>query len=100
MRSSTSWFFVYCISRELGSLLAALGGIDALVFTAGIGEHAAPVRARVCEQSGWLGIRFDAAANLAGGPRLSTADSGVSVGVIPTNEDVMIARHILACTRR
>jgi acetate kinase len=93
-------FFVYRISRELGSLVAALGGIDALVFTAGIGEHAAPVRARVCEQSGWLGVRLDAAANLAGGPRISTADSPVSVWVIPTNEELMIARHTLACARR
>jgi acetate kinase len=92
--------FVYRITRELGSLVAALGGIDALVFTAGIGEHAAPVRARVCEQAAWLGIRLDAAANLAGGPRLSAADSPVSVWVIPTNEELMIASHTLACAPR
>jgi acetate kinase len=91
--------FVYRITRELGSLAAALGGIDVLVFTGGIGEHAAPVRARVSEQSGWLGIRLDAAANVAGGPRVSTADSPVSVWVVPTNEELMIARHTLACTR-
>jgi acetate kinase len=91
--------FVYRINRELGSLAAALGGIDALVFTAGIGEHAAPVRARVCENAVWLGIRLDAAANLAGGPRISTADSPVSVWVVPTNEELMIARHTLARTR-
>ena len=91
--------FVYCINRELGSLVAVLGGIDALVFTAGIGEHAARVRAQVCEQAGWLGIRLDAAANLAGGPRISAADSPVSVWVIPTNEELMIARHTLARTR-
>jgi acetate kinase len=92
--------FVYRISRELGSLAAALGGLDVLVFTAGIGEHAAPVRARVCESAAWLGIRLDAAANLAGGPRISTADSPVSVWVVPTNEELMIARHTLARTRR
>jgi acetate kinase len=91
--------FVYRINRELGSLVAALGGVDALVFTAGIGEHAAPVRARVCENAAWLGIRLDAAANLAGGPRISTADSPVSVWVVPTNEELMIARHTLARTR-
>jgi acetate kinase len=91
--------FVYRINRELGSLVAALGGIDAIVLTAGIGEHAAPVRARVCEQAAWLGIRFDPAANLRGGPRISAADSPVPVWVIPTNEELMIARHTLACTR-
>ena len=91
--------FVYRITRELGSLAAALGGLDVLVFTAGIGEHAAPVRARVCEDAAWLGIRLDAAASLAGKPRISTADSPVSVWVVPTNEELMIARHTLALTR-
>jgi acetate kinase len=88
------------VAAELGSLAAALGGLDVLVITAGIGEHAAPVRARVCEQAGWLGIRRDAAANLRGAPRISTADSPVSVWVIPTNEELMIARHPLRCGRR
>jgi acetate kinase len=92
--------FVYRITRELGSLAAALGGLDLLVFTAGIGEHAAPVRARVCDSAAWLGIRLDAAANLAGGPKISTADSPVSVWVVPTNEELMIARHTLRCARR
>jgi len=92
--------FVYRISRELGSLAAALGGLDVLVFTAGIGEHAAPVRARVCDNAAWLGIRLDAAANLAGGPRISAAKSPVSVWVVPTDEESMIARHTLARTRR
>jgi acetate kinase len=91
--------FVYRITRELGSLAAALGGLDALVFTAGIGEHAAPVRACVCENAAWLGIRLDAAANLASGPRISAADSPVSVWVVPTNEELMIARHTLARIR-
>jgi acetate kinase len=84
---------VYRIGRELGSLVAALGGLDALVFTAGIGEHAAPVRARVCEDAAWLGVRLDPAANLKDGPRISAADSRVPVWVIPTNEELMIARH-------
>jgi acetate kinase len=92
--------FVHRISRELGSLVAALAGIDALVFTAGIGEHAAPVRARVCENAAWLGIRLDPVANVDGGPRISTADSPVSAWVIPTNEELMIARHTLACAAR
>ncbi len=90
----------YRVGRELGSLAAALGASDALVFTAGIGEHAAPVRARVCEDAAWLGVRLDPAANLGYGPRISTADSPVSVWVIPTDEELMIARHTLACIRR
>jgi len=88
--------FVYRIGRELGSLAAALGGIDVLVFTAGIGEHAASVRARVCENATWLGVRLDPATNLDGGPRISTGDSAASVWVIPTNEELMIATHTLA----
>ena len=85
--------FVYRIGRELGSLAAALGGIDALVFTGGIGEHAAPIRERVARAAAWLGVEFDAAANAADGPRLSTAGSRASAWAIPTNEELMIARH-------
>lgn len=85
--------FVYRIGRELGSLAAALGGLDALVFTAGIGEHAAPIRARLCEDARWLGVRLDPDANQRGGPRISAADSRVPVWVVPTNEELMIARH-------
>jgi acetate kinase len=85
--------FVYRICRELGSLVAALGGFDALVFTAGIGEHAPAIRKRTCEKSTWLGLQIDEAANEAGGPRLTTADSKTSAWVIPTDEDLMIARH-------
>ena len=91
--------FVYRIRRELGSLVAALGGLDALVFTAGIGEHAAPIRARVCEQTAWLGIRLDPEANARGGPRISGPDSSVSVWMIPTNEELMIAEHTVALLR-
>ena len=85
--------FVYRIRREIGSLAAALGGIDALVFTAGIGEHAPAIRQRVCDGVSWLGIGVDAAANAAGAPRISGASSTVSVWVVPTDEDLMIARH-------
>lgn len=85
--------FVYRIGRELGSLAAALGGLDALVFTAGIGEHAAEVRRRVCEEAGWLGVGLDEGANTTGGPQITRPDSRASVWVIPTDEDLMIARH-------
>jgi acetate kinase len=85
--------FVYRIGRELGSLAAALGGLDALVFTAGIGEHAAPIRERICRQAAWLGVELDAAANIGNGPRISSVSSRVAASVIPTNEELMIARH-------
>lgn len=85
--------FVYRISRELGSLAAALGGLDAIVFTAGVGENSAPIRERICSAAGWLGVELDAAANAAGGPRISTAASRVTALTIPTNEELMIARH-------
>jgi acetate kinase len=88
--------FVYRIGRELGALAATLKGIDAIVFTAGIGEHAAVIRERICRDAAWLGVELDAAANEAGGPRISTASSKVSAWVIPTNEELMIARH--SCT--
>jgi len=85
--------FVYRIGRELGSLMAALGGLDALIFTAGIGEHAAEVRAHVCRNAQWIGIELDEAANTAGGPRISRKESRVSAWVIPTDENLMVARH-------
>jgi acetate kinase len=85
--------FVYRIQRELGATAAALGGLDALVFTAGIGENAKEIRARVCAGMEWLGIHFDEDANRSGGPRISAQDSPVSVWVIPTNEELMIAMH-------
>jgi acetate kinase len=87
--------FVYRIGRELGSLAAAAGGIDALVFTAGIGEHAPVIREQVCRDAAWLGVVLDPAANQAGGPRISASASKVPVWVIPTNEELMIARHSL-----
>jgi acetate kinase len=92
--------FVYRIGRELGSMAAALGGIDALVFTAGIGEHAPEVRRRVCENAAWLGVDLDQSANLAGGARITGMGSRTSAWVIPTDEDLMIARHAWALLDR
>jgi len=86
-------YFVYRISRELGSLAGALGGLDAIVFTAGIGEKAVAIRERVCRDAAWLGVELDAQANAAHGPRISAPGSRVSAWVIPTNEELMIARH-------
>jgi acetate kinase len=91
--------FVFRILRELGALAATLGGLDGLVFTAGIGEHAAPIRARVCEGAAWLGIDLDPAANRAGGPCITRPKSRVSAWVVPTDEDLMIARHTHRVTR-
>jgi acetate kinase len=85
--------FVYRFSQELGSLAASLGGLDALVFTAGVGEHAPEIRRRACQQASWLGVELDDAANASGAARISPPASKVSVWVIPTNEDLMIARH-------
>ena len=82
-----------------GAYTAVLGGLDAFVFTAGIGEHSAPVRAALCAKMAWLGVRLDEQANKLGGPRISTPDSAVSVWVIPTNEELMIAQHTLALIR-
>ena len=84
--------FIYRIRRELGSLAAALGGLDAIVFTAGIGEHSRALRARVCADAAWLGVDLDPVANDANGPRLSTAASRVAAWVVPTDEELMIAR--------
>jgi acetate kinase len=81
------------VAREIGALAAVLGGVDGLVFTAGIGENSAEIRRRIAEASAWLGIELDAAANEKGGPRISTAKSAVSAWVVPTNEELMIARH-------
>ncbi len=85
--------YVYRIGRELGSLVAALGGLDALVFTAGIGENSGAIRERVCHAAVWTGLQFDAQANGSGKARISTAQSRVSAWVVPTNEELMIARH-------
>jgi acetate kinase len=91
--------FVYRICRELGSLAAALGGLDALVFTAGIGEHATEIRQRVCQQAAWLGFEIDQAANGRGGPMITMEGGKSSAWLIPTDEDLMIARHSWAFLR-
>ena len=88
--------FIYRICWELGSLAAAAEGLDALVFTAGIGENASSIREAVCRQSAWLGIELDAAANARGEQRIGTIASPVAVWVIPTDEERMIAIHTLA----
>jgi acetate kinase len=85
--------FVHRISRELGSLAAALGGLDAIVFTAGIGEHEASLREAVCRRATWLGVELDPAANARNGPRISARQSRAAAWVIPTDEELVIARH-------
>jgi acetate kinase len=92
--------FVFRIARELAALAATLGGLDGIVFTAGIGEHAPEIRRRVCERAAWLGVTLDEAANQAGGPRISAPGSRVAVWVIPTDEEAMIARHTLDVVRK
>lgn len=85
--------FCYRIVREIGSLAAALGGLDALVFTGGIGERGAAIREMVCGQLGWLGASLDRDANAANSSRISAQESRIDLCVIPTNEEWIIARH-------
>jgi acetate kinase len=91
--------FVYRVGRELGSLAAALGGLDGLVFTGGIGEKAAVIRERICQGASWLGVHLDRNANVNGGARISTPSSGVSVWVVQANEEAVIAQHMRAVLR-
>ncbi|HEX6396892.1 MAG TPA: acetate/propionate family kinase, partial [Steroidobacteraceae bacterium] len=86
-------FFVYRAAQEVGAMAASLGGLDALVFTAGIGEKSAEIRRRICEASAWLGLQLDAPANARGMRCISKQHSRVSAWTIPTNEELMIARH-------
>jgi acetate kinase len=86
-------YFVYRAAKEIGALAAVLGGIDGLVFTAGIGENSAEIRRRICKSASWLGVELDEEANAGRGPRISSPQSKVSTWVIPTNEELMIARH-------
>jgi acetate kinase len=86
--------FCYRARRELGSLAAALGGLDAVVFTAGIGENQAEVRRRICGDAAWLGLELDDDANVRHGPFISTPGSRVAAWVVPTDEELMIARHV------
>ena len=92
--------FVYRISRELGSLAAALGGLDALLFTGGIGARSALIRSLACRAASWLGVELDESANRAHGPRISTPRSLTSAWAVPTNEELMIARHVLEVIAR
>ncbi|MBP1466650.1 acetate/propionate family kinase [Candidatus Chloroploca sp. M-50] len=89
-------YFVYRIIRETGALASVLGGLDGIIFTAGIGENVYRIRERVCRGLAWLGLEFDPVANAHHGPRISTAASTVSAWVVPTNEERMIALHTIA----
>ena len=86
-------YFVYRATKEIGALAAVLGGIDGLVFTAGIGENSPEIRTRICNASAWLGIELDSDENARNAPRISRSGSRVSAWAIPTNEELMIARH-------
>jgi acetate kinase len=88
-------FFVYRASQGLGAMAAAMGGVDGIVFTAGIGENSPQIRAGICRAARWMGVELDEAANEAGGPRISSANSPVSAWVIPTDEEKMMALHTL-----
>ena len=88
-------FFIYRASQGLGALAAAMGGVDGIVFTAGIGENSPAIRAGICRAAKWMGVDLDEAANETGGPRISTANSPVSAWVIPTDEEKMMALHTL-----
>ena len=92
-------YFIYRAAKEIGALTAVLGGLDGLVFTAGIGENSPQIRQRICEASAWLGVELDAEANSRNASRISTAKSKVSVWTIPTNEELMIARHTASALR-
>jgi acetate kinase len=88
--------FCYCTARWIGSLAAALAGLDGVVFTAGVGENAAPIRSAICRACGWLGLELDEAANSEHRTRISTPKSRVAAYVIKTDENLMIARHARA----
>jgi len=89
-------YFAYRVAREMGALAAVLGGLDGLVFTGGIGEHGASVRATVVQRSAWLGLVLDAEANARSARRISTPNSAVDVQVVPTDEELVIARHTVS----
>lgn len=87
--------FVFRMAREIGALTSSLGGLDGIVFTAGIGEHAPAIRAMVCARLAWLGVQLDPDANSSNAALVSTLQSRIEVRVVPTNEEAMIARHTL-----
>jgi acetate kinase len=86
-------YFIYRATKEIGALAAVLGGLDGLVFTAGIGENSPEIRKRICQACSWLGMQVDDEANLGNHSRISTPQSKISAWVIPTNEELMIARQ-------
>jgi acetate kinase len=86
-------YFVYQAAKQIGAMAAALGGVDGLVFTAGIGENSAEIRARICAASAWIGIDLDTSANESRQSCITRPGSRVSAWVVPTNEELMIARH-------
>ncbi len=85
--------FTYSAARQAGALAVALGGLDGIVFTAGIGEHAPPIRAAICARLAWLGAEISPEANEQNAPIISTAASRIEIRVIPTDEEAMIAEH-------
>jgi acetate kinase len=92
-------YFVYRITKELGDLAAALGGLDALVFTAGIGDKSVSIRKSVLDRTKWLGFELDEPANQSNGPRITTSASKLPAYVIPTDEELMIAQHTVRLMR-
>jgi acetate kinase len=86
-------YFVYRVAKEIGALAAVLGGIDGIVFTAGIGERSAAIRQRICDASAWLGLDLDRHGNERHGPCISAPGSAIEAWVVPTNEELVIARH-------
>lgn len=91
--------YVYTVVKSIGAMAACLEGLDALVFTGGVGERAAEVRARICERLHWLGVTLDGAANAAHARRIAGPDSRASVWVVPADEEVVIARDTLRVAR-
>jgi acetate kinase len=91
--------FTYRIAGEAAAMVSALGGLDGLVFAAGIGEHAPTIRSEICARLAWLGLRLDSAANVAGAACISTPDSRIEVRVMATDEEVVIARHTQSAIR-
>jgi acetate kinase len=89
-------YFVYRVGLYAGMLAAAMGGLDAFVFTAGIGENSSSIRARIVEKIGWLGASLDEDANQTGKTSISNKESRMDLYLIPTDEELMIARHTLA----
>jgi acetate kinase len=89
-------YFVYHVARTAGALAVSMGGIDGLVFTAGIGEHSVPIRARVLQRLQWLGFDIDPIANEKGNGRITTANSPLTAFVIPTDEERVIARETIS----